>query len=85
MNITLNSEIEQLISVQLALGEYTTIEELLKDALLTLAEKQKRQLLSYKVNNLFNKTQSLPNVKAIIEEEIQAEIEAYRRGEWKLL
>jgi antitoxin ParD1/3/4 len=81
MNITLNSEIEQLISVQLALGEYTTIEELLKDALLTLAEKQKRQLLSYKVNNLFNKTQSLPNVKAIIEEEIQAEIEAYRRGE----
>jgi hypothetical protein len=27
----------------------------------------------------------LPNVKAIIEEEIQAEIEAYRRGEWKLL
>lgn len=59
MNITLNPELEQLINAQLAMGEYNNIDDLLKDALLTLAEKRKRQSLSKKVRDLFDKTQSL--------------------------
>jgi antitoxin ParD1/3/4 len=33
------------------------------------------------LKDLFKKTQSLPSSIAITEEEIEAEIEAYRRGE----
>ena len=57
------------------------VEDLLKDALLILADKQNRQTLSQKVKELFDKTQSLPSVQDITEEDIAAEIEAYRRGE----
>ncbi|GBE74975.1 ribbon-helix-helix domain-containing protein [Microcystis aeruginosa] len=39
MNITLNPELEQLINSQLATGNYNSIEDLLKDALLNLADK----------------------------------------------
>lgn len=81
MNITLSPELEQLINAQLERGDYRNIDDLLKDALLTLSEKRKRQALSKKVSNLFDKTQSLPNIQDITEEEITAEIEAYRRGE----
>ncbi|ARI79869.1 hypothetical protein IQ224_07025 [Microcystis sp. LEGE 00066] len=81
MNITLNPELEQLINSQLATGNYNSVEDLLKDALLNLADKQNRQTLSQKVKKLFDKTQSLPSVQDITEEDIAAEIEAYRRGE----
>lgn len=79
MNITLNPELEQLINSQLSTGKYNSVEDLLKDALLNLADKQNRQALSQKVKELFDKTQSLPGVQDITEEEIAEEIEAYRR------
>lgn len=83
MNITLNPELEQLINSQLATGNYNSVEDLLKDALLNLADKQNRQALSKKVKELFDKTQSLPGVQDITEEEIAEEIEAYRREDLK--
>ena len=83
MNITLNPELEQLINSQLATGNYNSIEDLLKDALLNLADKQNRQTLSQKVKELFDKTQSLSGVQDITEEDIAAEIEAYRREDLK--
>lgn len=85
MNITLNPELEQLIQSQLTMGEYNTIEDLLKEALINLLERKKHQSLSKKVNNLFSQTQSLANEQEITEEDIITEIEAYRRGEWRLL
>ena len=81
MNITLNPELEQLINSQLSTGKYNSVEDLLKDALLNLVDKQNRQTLSQKVKELFDKTQSLSWVQEITEEDIAAEIEAYRRGE----
>ena len=83
MNITLNPELEQLINSQLATGNYNSVEDLLKDALLNLADKQNRQNLSQKVKELFDKTQSLPGVQDITEKDIAAEIEAYRREDLK--
>ncbi|MCA2812805.1 MAG: hypothetical protein IM477_09760 [Microcystis sp. M090S1] len=83
MNITLNPELEQLINSQLSTGKYNSVEDLLKDALLNLADKQNRQALSKKVKELFDKTQSLPGVQDITEEEIAEEIEAYRREDLK--
>jgi antitoxin ParD1/3/4 len=83
MNITLSPELEQLINSQLATGNYNSVEDLLKDALLNLVDKQNRQNLSKKVKELFDKTQSLPGVQDITEEEIAEEIEAYRREDLK--
>jgi antitoxin ParD1/3/4 len=79
MNITLSPELEQLINSQLSTGKYNSVEDLLKDALLNLVDKQDRKALSKKVEELFDKTQSLPGVQDITEEEIAAEIEAYRK------
>jgi antitoxin ParD1/3/4 len=83
MNITVNPELEQLINSQLATGKYNSVEDLLKDALLNLADKQNLQTVSQKVKELFDKTQSLPGIQDITEEEIAAEIEAYRREDLK--
>jgi antitoxin ParD1/3/4 len=83
MNITLNPELEQLINSQLAIGKYNSIEDLLKDALLNLADKQNRQAVSQKVKELFDKTQFLSSVQDITEKEIAEEIEAYRREDLK--
>ncbi|CCI31275.1 hypothetical protein MTo_01387 [Microcystis aeruginosa NIES-1211] len=51
--------------------------------MLNLADKQNRQILSQKVKELFDKTQSLPGVQDITEKDIAAEIEAYRREDLK--
>jgi antitoxin ParD1/3/4 len=83
MNITLNSELEQLINSQLATGKYNSVEDLLKDALLNLVDKRNRQNFNQKVKELFDKTQSLSGVQEITEEDIAAEIEAYRREDLK--
>ncbi|MDY6806132.1 MAG: type II toxin-antitoxin system ParD family antitoxin [Cyanobacteriota bacterium] len=40
-----------------------------------------RDKLSREMRQLFQKSQSLPGIKEITDEEIAAEIEAYRRGE----
>lgn len=40
-----------------------------------------REKLSREVRELFDKTQSIPGIQDITEEEIAAEIDAYRRGE----
>jgi putative addiction module CopG family antidote len=40
-----------------------------------------RVRLSQELRNLFNKTQAIPGIQDITEEEIAAEIDAYRRGE----
>lgn len=49
--------------------------------IIILAEDNPRESISKKVRDLFDKTQSLPEVQNITEAEITAEIEAYRRGE----
>ncbi|MBU7586604.1 MAG: hypothetical protein KAF91_27715 [Nostoc sp. TH1S01] len=49
--------------------------------IIILAEDNPRESISKKVRDLFDKTQSLPEVQNITESEINAEIEAYRRGE----
>ena len=46
-----------------------------------LAEDNERSAMSQKMRDLFDRTQSLPGVQEITEEDIAAEIEAYRRGE----
>lgn len=45
------------------------------------AENNERAEISKKVRDLFDLTQAIPGVQEITEEEIAAEIEAYRRGE----
>lgn len=42
-----------------------------------------RVKLNREIRKLFDKTQSIPGIKDITEEEIAAEIDAYRRGEWR--
>ncbi|MBW4642571.1 MAG: hypothetical protein KME23_06115 [Goleter apudmare HA4340-LM2] len=49
--------------------------------IIILAEDSPRADMSKKLRDLFDKTQSLPDVQNITESEIIAEIEAYRRGE----
>lgn len=44
-------------------------------------EDNSRAEISQKFRNLFDKTQEIPGVQEITEEEIAAEIEAYRRSE----
>jgi Arc/MetJ-type ribon-helix-helix transcriptional regulator len=39
-----------------------------------------RQKLAQELKKLFNETQAIPGIQDITEEEIEAEIEAYRRG-----
>jgi antitoxin ParD1/3/4 len=81
MNVVLNSELEQLIQSQLDTGQYQNVEAVLKEALRLLSERNNRKLVANRVKNLFDKTQAIPGVKEITEDEIAAEIEAYRRGE----
>jgi antitoxin ParD1/3/4 len=80
MQITLNQELENLIQSQLLQGKYSNVEELLKDALLSLLASKKRQALSQRVNKLFNQTQALPYLQDITDEDIAAEVDAYRSG-----
>lgn len=40
-----------------------------------------RQKLAQELKELFNETQAIPGIQDITEEEIEAEIQAYRRGE----
>lgn len=81
MNITLNPELEQLIQSELDTGKYENVEAVLREALRLLSERNSRRIVARKVNDLFEKTQAIPGVKEITEEEIAAEIEFYRRGE----
>jgi antitoxin ParD1/3/4 len=81
MNLVLKVEIEKLIESQLNSGKYETAEEVLWEALRLLEERNRREAISQKVKDLFDRTQALPGVADITEEEIAAEIEAYRRGE----
>lgn len=46
-----------------------------------LAENSKRAAISEELRELFDRTQTLPGVQDITEDEIAAEIEVYRRGE----
>ncbi len=49
--------------------------------IIILSDDNPRDEISQKFKDLFDKTQALPGVQDITEEEIVAEIEAYRRGE----
>ncbi len=49
--------------------------------MVNLTENNQRVENSKKVRDLFDLTQAIPGVQEITEEEIAAEIEAYRRGE----
>ncbi|QYX33646.1 hypothetical protein [Sphaerospermopsis torques-reginae] len=49
--------------------------------IIVLAEDNPQDTISNKLRNLFDKTQAIPGVEDITDEEIAAEIEAYRRGE----
>ncbi|MEG4442512.1 type II toxin-antitoxin system ParD family antitoxin [Microcoleus sp. AT9_B5] len=81
MNVVLNPELELLIQSELDTGKYENVEAVLREALKLLSERNSRRVMARKVNDLFEKTQGLPEVQEITEEEIAAEIEAYRRGE----
>lgn len=81
MNITLNPELEQLIQSQLKTGKYKTAEQVLGEALRLLEESNRREAISQKVKDLFEKTQKIPEVQEITESEIATEIKAYRAGE----
>ncbi|MEG4352136.1 type II toxin-antitoxin system ParD family antitoxin [Microcoleus sp. LAD1_D3] len=81
MNVVLNPELEQLIQSELDTGKYENVEAVLREALRLLSERNSRRIIACKVKDLFDKTQALPGVQEITEEEIAAEIEAYRRGE----
>jgi antitoxin ParD1/3/4 len=81
MEITLNAELENLIQSQVFQGEYSNIEDLLKDALLALLESKRRKSLGQRVGDIFEKTQSLPHLQDITDDDIAAEIDAYRSGQ----
>ena len=81
MNITLNPELEKLIQSQLKTGKYKTAEQVLGEALRLLEESNRREAISQKVKDLFEKTQKIPGVQEITESEIATEISAYRTGE----
>ena len=81
MNIVLNRELEQLIQSELDTGKYENVEAVLREALMLLSERNSRRIIARKVKDLFEKTQGIPGVQEITEEEIAAEIEAYRRCE----
>jgi hypothetical protein len=49
--------------------------------IIVLAEDNPQNTISNKLRNLFDKTQAIPGVEDITDEEIAAEIEAYRRGQ----
>jgi hypothetical protein len=49
--------------------------------IIVLAEDNPQDTISNKLRNLFDKTQAIPGVEDITDEDIAAEIEAYRRGE----
>jgi hypothetical protein len=49
--------------------------------IIVLAEDNPQVTISNKLRNLFDKTQAIPGVEEVTEEDIAAEIEAYRRGE----
>ncbi|MEA5617897.1 hypothetical protein VB711_08605 [Cronbergia sp. UHCC 0137] len=48
--------------------------------IIVLAEDNPQATISNKLRNLFDKTQAIPGVEEVTDEEIAAEIEAYRRG-----
>ena len=81
MNIILNPELENLIQAQLETGKYKTPEQVLSEALKLLEASNHREVISQKVKDLFEKTQKIPGVQEITEEEIAQEIKAYRKGE----
>ncbi|HBK99885.1 MAG TPA: hypothetical protein DD001_22490, partial [Microcoleaceae bacterium UBA10368] len=66
---------------ELDTGKYENVEAVLREALMLLSEQNSRRIIARKVKDLFDKTQAIPGVQEITEEEIAAEIEAYRRGE----
>jgi len=72
MQITLNSEAEKLLQDKLLM-----MREINK--VITLEPEQ--ELKSKQLKDLFDRTQSLPEIQDITEEDIAAEIAAYRRGE----
>lgn len=80
MNITLTPQLEQFITTQLKTGQYQTAEEVILKALQLLETSQRRQEISQKVKNLFDKTQAIPEVQQLTDEEIAAELEAYHGG-----
>lgn len=81
MKITLNSELEQLIQSQLETGKYKTVEQVIDEALRLLEINNRRELISQKTKNLFEKTQKIPGAQNITDSEIAAEIGLYRAGQ----
>jgi antitoxin ParD1/3/4 len=81
VNITLNPELFQLIQSQLKTGKYQTAEQVLSEALQLLEVSNRREAISQKVKDLFEKTQAIPGVHEITESEIATEISAYRNCE----
>ena len=52
-----------------------------KVEVIVLSEDETRKDVSQRLKQLFDETQAIPGIQDITEEEIKAEIEAYRRGE----
>ena len=87
MNITLKPELESKIQSQLNTGKYETVEQVLLEALQALEERNSqaeyspKTELGKKFQELLKETQALHADRPLTEEEIAAEIDAYRRGE----
>lgn len=80
MNVVLNPELEQSIQSELDTGKHENVEAVPREALRILSERNSRRIIARKVNDLFAKTQAIPGVQEITEEEIAVEIEAYLGG-----
>lgn len=77
---------EQIDRVQVTDGEeaFAQLQEkirLISESEVILANDNPRREISQRVQELFKRTQAIPGVQDITEEDISAEIEAYRRGE----
>lgn len=82
----IDSGTEQIARGQVTGGEvaFAQLQEkvrLISESEVILYDDNPRKQISQRVQELFKQTQALPGVQDITEEDISAEIEAYRRGE----
>ncbi len=86
LKLKIASGTEPIARVQVTDGEvaFAQLQEkirLISESEVILTDDNPRREISKRVQELFKQTQALPGVQDITEEDIIAEIEAYRRGE----
>ena len=73
--------IGQVTNGEVAFAQLQEKIRLISESEVILTDDNLRREISQRVQELFKRTQTLPGVQDITEEDISAEIEAYRRGE----